>query len=311
MNVIGYVPFGALLVLRAVHVGGDKGALWLTLTMAGTLSLLMESLQVYLPSRVPSREDWLLNCGGALCGGILGLILQRVGVMDQWIRIRGKWFFGSSQGAQLLLVLWPMALLFPPPVPFGTGHIREGLEAVWAGFLEGLPFMHGLPKLVFQAQPLTPSVEWWCILLALLVPCLLGFTAIRTGRLRMLFVPVVLFTGVSVSMLSAALSWGPAHMFSWLDAASQMAIVSALVVALIFATAPPRLNAVVVVLVLAVYLGLLNQAPQSPYFAQTLLEWEQGKFIRFNGLAQWFGWLWPYATLGYVLYILRRPIDQN
>jgi hypothetical protein len=50
-----------------------------------------------------------------------------------------------------------------------------------------------------------------------------------------------------------------------------------------------------------VYLSLLNQAPTSPYFAQTLAAWEQGRFIRFNGIAQWLGWLWPYAALVYVL----------
>jgi hypothetical protein len=50
-----------------------------------------------------------------------------------------------------------------------------------------------------------------------------------------------------------------------------------------------------------VYLSLLNQAPTSPYFAQTLATWEQGRFIRFNGIAQWLGWLWPYAALIYVL----------
>jgi len=46
---------------------------------------------------------------------------------------------------------------------------------------------------------------------------------------------------------------------------------------------------------------LLNQAPASPYFAQTLSTWEQGRFIRFHGLAQWLGWLWPYAVLVYGL----------
>ena len=55
-------------------------------------------------------------------------------------------------------------------------------------------------------------------------------------------------------------------------------------------------------LALGVHLDLLNQAPASPYFAQTLSTWEQGRFIRFHGLAQWVGWLWPYATLVYVLF---------
>ena len=39
----------------------------------------------------------------------------------------------------------------------------------------------------------------------------------------------------------------------------------------------------------------------------TLQAWEQGRFIRFNGLAQWLGWLWPYAVLVYVLLRVSRP----
>jgi hypothetical protein len=32
-----------------------------------------------------------------------------------------------------------------------------------------------------------------------------------------------------------------------------------------------------------------------------LQAWEQGRFIRFNGLAQWLGWIWPYAAALVVL----------
>jgi len=43
------------------------------------------------------------------------------------------------------------------------------------------------------------------------------------------------------------------------------------------------------------------QAPTDPYYAESLQGWEQGRFIRFHGLAQWIGWLWPYAALFYLL----------
>ena len=59
-------------------------------------------------------------------------------------------------------------------------------------------------------------------------------------------------------------------------------------------------------LALVVHLSLLNQAPASAYFAHTLQTWEQGRFIRFHGLAQWLGWLWPYAALAYVLVRVSR-----
>ena len=50
-------------------------------------------------------------------------------------------------------------------------------------------------------------------------------------------------------------------------------------------------------LALLIQQSVLNQAPESAYFAQTLQLWEQGRFIRFHGLVQWLGWLWPFAVL--------------
>ncbi|HRL99120.1 MAG TPA: VanZ family protein, partial [Acidovorax sp.] len=64
-------------------------------------------------------------------------------------------------------------------------------------------------------------------------------------------------------------------------------------------------------LALAWHLALLNQAPTSAYFAQTLQIWEQGRFIRFYGLGQWLGWLWPYAALLYVLVRASRREVKN
>ena len=64
---------------------------------------------------------------------------------------------------------------------------------------------------------------------------------------------------------------------------------------------PRRASAVVALVVLVVHLSLLNDAPASAYFSHTLQSWEQGRFIRFFGIGQWLGWLWPYAALAYVL----------
>ena len=75
----------------------------------------------------------------------------------------------------------------------------------------------------------------------------------------------------------------------------------ALTLAVLLLPVPRRASAALVLVALVLHLSLLNNAPASAYFAQTLQTWEQGRFIRFNGLAQWLGWLWPYATLVYVL----------
>jgi hypothetical protein len=52
---------------------------------------------------------------------------------------------------------------------------------------------------------------------------------------------------------------------------------------------------------LVLQLSLLNSASADVYFSLTLQTWEQGRFIRFHGLIQWLGWLWPYGLLFYLI----------
>lgn len=310
-NVVGYLPFGALMCLSALRSGNVRYAVWMALACASVLSLCMETLQGFLPSRVPSREDWLLNSVGAWVGAVAALTLERWGAIDHWSRFRSRWFQAHSRGALVLLATWPVALLFPPPIPFGPGQVFERLEAELAQQLSDTPFLDWLPVRDVELQPLAQGAELLCVILGLLIPCLLGFTVVRTLPRRLVFGPLLIASGVAATVLSAGLSWGPSHLWAWLDVPTQVALAAALAMALGLALVPVRVSSALILLALGVYLSLLNQAPASPYFAQTLQSWEQGKFIRFNGLAQWVGWLWPYATLVYVLSTLWRRTPQN
>jgi hypothetical protein len=86
----------------------------------------------------------------------------------------------------------------------------------------------------------------------------------------------------------------------------RLGLVVGLVLALMLVRVSRRLCAALVLVALVVHLSLLNQAPASAYFADTLQAWERGRFIHFNGLAQWLGWLWPYVALVYVLQSVSR-----
>ena len=215
----------------------------------------------------------------------------------------------DARGALALLMLWPVALLFPAPVPMGLGQVLERLEMALAEAMEGTPFIDWLPLRDIELQPLVPGAELVCVALGALIPCLLGYGVIRSAWRRALFCVVMLAAGVGVSGLSAALSYGPEHAWAWLDAPVRVGLVLAGLLALVLLPLPRRGAAAFALLALSVQLALLNQAPASAYFAQTLQTWEQGRFIRFHGLAQWLGWLWPYAALLYLLARLSGRAD--
>jgi len=307
-NLLGYAPLGFLLTLSALRTGrGRHGVLMATLACA-LLSLFMESLQSFLPSRVASNLDLALNVAGAWVGAASALLLERWGALARWSRFRARWFVREARGALVLLALWPAALLFPPAVPFGLGQVLERLETALGSALRGTPFLDWLPMRALEMQPLVPMAEMLCVILGALAPCLLGYTVIRQTWQRALFLIAFYSAGTLASALSAALSYGPAHAWGWLSAPvlAGLAISAGLALGLIFL--PRRGCAALSLLALAVGLSVLNQAPTSAYFAQTLQTWEQGRFIRFHGLAQWLGWIWPYAAL---LYVLRRVSGRD
>ena len=314
VNVAGYVPLGFLMALAVLRTRPDAGG-WQAVLRAGlagsAVSFAMETLQSYLPARIPSNVDLGLNALGAFAGAVLAVGLERLGAVAHWSRARAYWFVDDARGGLVLLALWPVALLFPAAVTFGLGQVFERLEAGIAEWLVDTPFLDWMPLREFELQPLVPAVELLCVMLGALVPCLLGFLVTRSVARRALLMPAILAAGVGASALSAALSWGPEHAWAWLSLPVQIGIAATVVVGMLLLGAPRRLCAALLLLALVLHLSLLNQAPESAYFAQTLATWEQGRFIRFHGLAQWLGWLWPFATLGYVLVALSRRARQT
>ncbi len=314
INVAGYVPLGflaALAVLRTRPEAGVLQAVWRATLIGGLIAFAMETLQSYLPVRIPSNVDLGLNTAGALFGAVLAAALERLGAVAHWTRVRAQWFVDDARGGLFLLALWPIALLFPAAVTFGLGQVFERLETAIAEWLVDTPFLEWMPLREFELEPLVPGVEMLCVLLGALVPCLLAFTVARSVVQRAVLLVITLAAGIVASALSAALSYGPEHAWAWLSEPVQLGIAGALIGGLLLLGARRRLCAALLLMALMVHLSLLNQAPESAYFAQTLANWEQGRFIRFHGLAQWLGWLWPFATLGYVLTRLSRRSGQT
>ena len=311
VNLAGYAPLGFLLALGFLRLAPAAWAVTAAVVCGALLSLCMETLQSYLPSRIPSNVDLALNIMGTCLGASAAWVLERLGVVDAWRRFRTRWFALDSRGALALLVLWPLALLFPAPVPLGLGQVLERLEMTLSDALEGSPFIDWLPLRDIELQPLVPGAELLCVALGALIPCLLGYCVIRTARQRALFSVVMLALGVGASALSAALSYGPQHAWAWLDAPVRVGLGLAAVLALLMLPLRRLGAAAFALLVISIQLALLNQAPASAYFAQTLQTWEQGRFIRFHGLAQWLGWLWPYAAMLYLLARLSGRADAT
>lgn len=310
-NVLGYAPLGFLLALGVRRLYPQSAAILLASGAALALSLLMESLQMFLPSRVPSNVDAALNVTGAWAGAVLAHLLDRLGVMARWSRFRDRWFASDAGGALALLAMWPVALLFPVAVPFGLGQVLQRLEDAAAHLMEGTPWIDWLPLREVELQPLLPLNHVLCVALGLLLPCLLACGVVRHWRQRAVLVGGLMVVGLLASALSAALTYGPGHVWGWLHGEVLAGVLLALLGGVALLALPARACWVLALAALVWQLSMLNNASTDAYFEQTLQTWEQGRFIRFHGLIQWLGWLWPYAVLAYLIRRLSLPVSRG
>ena len=317
-NLLGYLPLGFLLFVAIVRSGRAAGAAALLACAGGALlSLTMEIVQNYLPHRVSSNVDFALNAAGTAIGVAIGSLLHWRGGIAQWQKLRDRWFVARSAGGLALLVLWPIGLLFPTAVPFGLGHVLGRIQPLVIELLAGTPaaawtegWAVAVAPAVEAAPPaLTSTTELSIIVLGLLAPCLVAFTIATPGWRRAALVIGAAVIGAATTTLSTALNFGPTHAFSWTTQQALQALAIGTGAAMLLSLVPGRVAAGFGLIALTALVMLVARAPADPYFAQSLQGWEQGRFIRFHGAAQWVGWLWPYAALTYLLVRLaaREP----
>ena len=121
----------------------------------------------------------------------------------------------------------------------------------------------------------------------------------HTARAVMMAVAALL--GFAATTLSTALNFGPQHALAWLTPPGAPALVAAMALGALLLPLPRRGVAGIGLIGLTALVALVAQAPADPYYGESLQNWEQGRFIRFHGAAQWVGWLWPYTAMAWLL----------
>ena len=304
-NLLGYLPLGFLVCAAWVRQEGRPGrAFGLAVLVGALLSCAMEWGQNFLPQRVPSNIDLALNVAGTAAGAGLGLAAHFTGTVALWHGWRSRWLVERSSGGLALLMLWPVGLLFPTPVVLGLGQVLGRVQDHLAGWLQDAPMAGELQEwLVVEPhrQALSPGAELLTVALGMLAPCLVGFTVARPGWRRLVLVLGLALLGFAATTLSTALNFAPQHALAWSTTPALVAFGCGMVLAAMLVAVPARVSAGLGLVALTALVVLLAQAPTDPYFSQSLQAWEQGRFIRFHGAAQWVGWLWPYAALAYLL----------
>ena len=292
-NVAVYLPLGFFLTLALKGLPGRFTALVIAVLMAGGVSFGLETVQNWLPSRVPSNLDLACNIVGALGGGIAAQIVgPRIFARIAALEHRLLAPIPHAELGLTLLGLWLLVPLSPETLLFGAGDLRYLL-----GFSSDVPF----------------AAESFVMIEA----CVTAFNAIAVGLiLRMLsarmlhsylMVPLFLLLGLAIRTLAAAILVSPGEAFAWFSLGAEMGLlVAGLVLAISLALpATPRL--MLTALALMAGTVFVNLAPPNPYSMAALATWRQGHFLNFNGLTRLVATLWPFLTILFLLLTTRRP----
>lgn len=291
-DVLGYVPFGLLGVAALYPRLRGAAAFGLVLVAGGGLSILLEALQSYLPTRIASNLDVVANLAGTAIGAAAGVRLA------PWLLEHGpyrRWraaalLPGAGIDAGLVLIaLWLFIQLNPATLLFGAGDLRDLVVPPAAPPRDATYFV--LIEAITAAANL--------VVVALLLACL----ATEHHRIRM---AVILLTAAALIVKSGAYAAMRDDAFIWLTPGAQQGLLAGLAIALAAVSLPRTARLVLAAVLIMAATVLVNLAPPNPYFTATMRVWQQGHFLNFNGLTRLVSSLWPFLALGYLIFLAAR-----
>jgi VanZ family protein len=292
VNVLGYMPLGALVVLSLHPRARGITAALIALAAGAVLSGTIEALQTYLPSRVPSNIDLATNTLGAAIGGLIAApfassLIDRGRLAD----LRLRWFERRPSVLLLLVSLWPLVQLSPEPMLFGAGDLRDTLGGAVAALGGTWPSL--------DAAEFGPAefvlAEAFVVAAALLAVGLAFSSAMRSAAPRTLLLIALIVTTLAAKALAHGALFGPDRAFAWLTPGAYGGLALGTLALLPASAGPMQWRPRFALIALAAALVAVNVAPVNPYYLVNMQGWRQGVFLNFNQLANWLSTLWPYA----------------
>ncbi|WP_445233951.1 VanZ family protein [Duganella rhizosphaerae] len=301
-NVVGYMPLGTLIVY-ALYPRFKGIAAWLMAAAGGVLiSGLMEGVQTYLPSRVSSNLDFYTNAAGCALGAVIGVLtVRRLLDRSQLQRLRQAWFAPHASQGLVLLALWPLAQMYPQSFLFGLGQLlpilSEWLSQLLDTEIDLASYVRPDAILTVEQYWLSETIITACGMVgaALTLLCLL-----RKPAPRGLLVVAMIGAAIVVKALATALLFSPENAFVWVTPGAEGGFLIGAIMLAGLTFAPHVAQRRLAVTTLLLSLVIVNTTPANPYFVATLQTWVQGKFLNFNGAAQFLTLLWPFFAVWFL-----------
>lgn len=307
-NIAAYAPLGMLAVFALYPQIRGISAFLLAMLSGILLSGAMEAGQTFLPSRVASNLDLLTNTGGVVIGAVAGILLTPVFLeQSRLLLLRRRWFSHEAGRGLIVIGLWPLAQIYPQAYLLGHGQIAPILSD-WLSDWLSMPI--DLSAAIRHSKQL--SVEQYWLSEAILTACgvtgalLTLLCVLRPRAPKAALAVMTIAAAVMIKSMASALLFSPDNAFAWLTPGAEGGLLLGIVMLSGLIFAPPVAQRRVAALTLMISLFVANAVPANPYFVATLQTWVQGKFLNFNGAAQFLSLIWPFIALWFLLHPVHR-----
>jgi glycopeptide antibiotics resistance protein len=292
INVLAYLPLGFLLALTLARIPGRLSPACTATLLAALISLCLECLQTWLPSRVPSNLDLASNTLGAGIGALLTVwhgerFFSRVAVLQRRLLAPVP----HADLALIMLGLWLLTQLSPETLLFGAGDLRHLI-----GLTPAMPY----------AAPSFFVIETSIIVSNTIAIGLIARTLLSERRSPHTVLAIFFALALSIRALAAAVLVSPQDAFVWLTPGAGLGLLIGAAVLSLTLLLPPSPRLALAGLALMAGTVLVNLAPPNPYSAAALLTWRQGHFLNFNGFTRLVASVWPFLALPYLTLLGRR-----
>jgi hypothetical protein len=260
--------------------------------LAAGVSLAMEAMQMFLPSRIASNVDLLTNCCGGLIGAMAAPLFAPTRLVGRRLYAwRHRMFRGgmAADAGFVIVCLWLLAQLNPV-----ASCSAPGKCAAYS---------------IFRCISCTrrsascPRRPRWCS-----EPLALGLiltTLMRPAARRMLMIGVVVGAGAALKGAAAALAKGT-HPFVWLTPGVAFGLLGGWLAIYLLAPLPGRVPLAAAAVCIVAATAAINLAPDNPYqnIPPRLIAGGASHYLSFSGIVRALSEIWPLLAILYLGFAL-------
>ncbi len=301
-NFAAYLPLGFLLALALCARLHPRNAVLLALISCVALSLVLESAQQYLPVRIASTVDLLVNACGGMVGALIAPLFapgHRLG--ESLALLRHRWFIGGPRGDAVLVLagLWLLTQLHAAPINMGNGDLRASLELI--------------AQFAYTPESYRYAEAGIVLLNITALGLLLGSVARNIGSEYWRALALFIAGACVLKTLAAWLILRTPTPWNWLTPGFFMGLAAAIALLLVLVRLPPRGRGFAALLLLIAALVLVNSTPENPYRSLPvhLLPGRVGHFLSFTNMSRALSDLWPFLTLLFLVVSLPVRYASN